>query len=288
MLSLLAGTLLLLALSLNSLRKRAWLVGFGVFGATAMIMAGGKTGIIGGIVSVALFYVLQGRFAAGFSWLVGTFVLGCIVFAVTPLPTYFNSYSQAGGLSSLTGRTDLWRAVWPDILGHPVAGHGYMASRFLGSHVSGEEWATHTHNGFIEVIYNNGLVGLIILLAIMRATAKNLRQALWIPRGARIRLLAVGSGPTWINLLRHPHNRKVRLLAISSGAIWINLLINGLTNATFGGLPSSPCMLLLGLLVVSEALRRNSRPLLGYPQRSVAPACSPSAVGARTDEFACA
>jgi hypothetical protein len=41
-LSLSAGTLVLLALILNYMRKRTWLVGFGILGASVMIMAGGK------------------------------------------------------------------------------------------------------------------------------------------------------------------------------------------------------------------------------------------------------
>jgi O-antigen ligase len=237
-LSLMAGTLLLLALSLNSLRKRAWLVGFGVLGATVMIMAGGKAGIVGGIASVALFYVLQKRFAAGFGWLLGLFALGGIVFAVTPLSTYFTAYQEAGSLSSLTGRTELWRAAWPQIMQRPLIGHGFMASRFIELQVSGVSWeAMHTHNGFLEVLYESGLVGLIILVAIILVTVKNLRR-----------------------VLKGLPNRKVRLLAIGSGAISINLLINGFFNATFGGQPVSPFILLLGLLVVSEALRRNAQP----------------------------
>ena len=236
MLSLLAGTLLLLALSLNSLRKRTWLLGFAFLGATVMIMAGGKAGIIGGIASVTLFFVLQKRVAAGFGWVLGVLVLGGIILAVTPLSTYFATYQEQGQLSTLTGRTGLWKAVWPEIMQHPIVGYGYMASRFVELQLEGDTWvAGHTHNGFLEILYTNGLVGLIILVEIILVTVKNLGRA-----------------------LKSTPNRKVRLLAIGSGAICVNLLINGFFNATFGGQPSSPFILLLGLLVVSEVLRRNA------------------------------
>ena len=236
MVSLLAGTLLLLALSLNLLRKRTWLVGFAFLGLAVMIIAGGKAGIIGGLASITVFFVLQKRVATGFGWLLGVFVLGGAIIAVTPVATYFTTYLEQGQLSTISGRTALWRAVLPEIMQHPIAGHGYMSSRFLGLHVSGVPWvAMHTHNGFLEILYTNGLIGLIIVVAISLVTVKNLRRA-----------------------LKSPPDTNVRLLAIGSGAICINLLINGFFNATFGGQPSSPFMLLLGLLIVSEVLRRNA------------------------------
>jgi len=235
-LSLSAGTLVLFALTLNSLRKRTWLTGFAIVGATVMIVAGGKAGIAAGIASVTLFFVLQKRFAAGFGWFLGVLVLGGIVLAVTPLPTYFTAYQEQGQLSTVTGRTDLWKLVWPEITQHPIVGHGYLASRFLSQEVEGTfAEAGHTHNGFIEALYNNGLVGLIILVGIHLVIVKNLWGA-----------------------LKGPPNRNAHLLAVGSWAIYLNLLINGLFNATFGGRASAPFMLLLGLVVVSEVLRRNA------------------------------
>jgi O-antigen ligase len=235
-LSLSAGTLLLLALILNSVQKRTWLVGFGILSATVMIMAGGKAGIAAGIASVTLFFVLQKRVAAGFGWLLGVLVLGGTILAVTPLATYFITYQEAGLLSTVTGRTDLWRAIWPEIMQHPIVGHGYLASRFLSEEVEGAfAQAGHTHNGFIEALYNNGLVGLCIVVGIHFVIVKNLWRAL--------------KGST---------NGNAHLLAVGSSAIYVNLLINGLFNATFGGRASTPFMLLLGLVVVSEVLRRNA------------------------------
>jgi O-antigen ligase len=235
-LSLSAGVLVILALVLNSLHKRTWLVGFGILSATVMIMAGGKAGIAAGIASVTLFFLLQKRVAAGFGWLLGVLVLGGTILVVTPLATYFTTYQKSGLLSTVTGRTDLWKAVWPEILQHPIVGHGYLASRFLSEEVEGTfAQAGHTHNGFIEALYNNGLVGLIILVGIHFVIVKNFWRA-----------------------LKNPSNRNAYLLAVGSLAIYINLLVNGLVNASFGGRASTPFMLLLGLVVVSEALRRNT------------------------------
>jgi O-antigen ligase len=218
------------------MRKRTWLLGFAFLGATVMIMSGGKAGIAAGIASVTLFYVLQKRVAAGFGWLLGVLALGVIILLATPLATHFITYQKQGQLSTITGRTDLWKAVWPEIMQHPIVGQGYLASRFLSERVEGTfASAGHTHNGFIEAQYNNGLVGLIILVGIHFVIVKNL----WRP-------------------LKDASNRNAHLLAVGSSAIYVNLLLNGLFNATFGGRASAPFMLLLGLVVVSEALRRNA------------------------------
>jgi O-antigen ligase len=236
-LSLCAGTLVVLALILNSLRKRTWLAGFVIVGATVMIMSGGKAGIAAGIASVTLFFVLQKRVAAGFGWLLGVLVLGGIILSATPLATHFTTYQEQGQLSTITGRTDLWKAIWPEIRQHPIVGHGYLSSRFVSQEME-MPWAEtgHMHNGFLEALYNNGLVGLIILVGIHLIIVKNLWRA-----------------------LKGPPDRNAHLLAAGSSAIYVNLLINGLFNATFGGRASAPFMLLLGLLVVSEALLRNTR-----------------------------
>jgi O-antigen ligase len=233
-----AGTLVLLALVLHSLRKRAWLLGLAIVGATLMIMTGGKAGIAAGIASVALFYVLQRRRGAALAWLVGVFALGSVIFALTPLPTYFITYQERGHVFTLTGRTEVWKAVWLEVLEHPIVGHGYVASRLLSIEMGGRYVTElgHAHNGFLDTLYNNGLIGLTILVVIHLAIVRNLWRA-----------------------SKAPPNRKANLLTIGSWAMYLNLLIAGLFNSTFGGAARPPFMLLLGLVVVSEVLRRNAR-----------------------------
>ena len=233
-----AGTLVLLSLTLNSLRNRSWLLGFAFVGSTVMIMAGGKAGIAAGIMSVTLFFFLQKRVAASLGWLLAVFALGIVILAVTPLPTYFTAYQQHGHLSTLTGRTELWSAVRPEIMEHPIVGHGYLGSKFLPEDVEVPmEQSGTMENGFLEALYNNGLVGLIILIVIHLVIVKKLWRA-----------------------LEGPLNRNGHLLAVGSWAIYINLLIAGLFNATFGGAARPPFMLLLGLVVVSEKLRSMTHP----------------------------
>ena len=240
-LALAAGTLVLLSLTLNSLRNRSWLLGFALLGAAVMIMSGGKAGTIAGLASVTLFYILQKRIAAGFGWLMGAFGLGCFIFAVTPLSTYFTAYQEQGQLSTLTGRTELWRAVRPEIISHPILGHGYLASKFVPDAVEVPiEQTGNMENGFLEALYNNGLVGLIVLIVIHLSIVR----ALW-------------------RVLKSRPNRNILLLGAGCWAIYINLLIAGQFNSIFGGAARPQFMLLLGLVVVSEALRRNAHQAVG-------------------------
>ena len=180
-------------------------------------------------------------FNAGFGWLVGAFALGCVIFAVTPLSTYFSTYQEQGQLSTLTGRTELWKAVRPEIIAHPILGHGYLASKFVPDDVEVPiEQTGNMENGFLEALYNNGLVGLIILVIIHLSIVR----ALW-------------------RVMRSPPNKNVHLLGAGCWAIYTNLLIAGQFNSIFGGAARPQFMLLLGLVVVSEALRRNAHQAAG-------------------------
>jgi O-antigen ligase len=235
-----AGSLTLLAVILNSLRKRIWLLGFVFVGAAVMIMSGGKAGIVGGIVSVTLFFLLQKRPVAAFGWLLAVVALGSVILAATPLATHFTTYYKRGELSTVTGRTELWQAAWPEIVQRPIVGHGYLASRFLSEEVEGTfPEAGHMHNGFLEALYNNGVIGLTIIVLIHLVIVRNL----------------------WLALKRLP-SREGKLLAVGSWAIYVNLFINGLFSATFGGAARAPFMLLLALLVISEKLRTMADPAL--------------------------
>jgi hypothetical protein len=232
-----AGVLLLLAFTLNSLRKRTWLAGFVVLGATVMLISGGKAGIIAGTVSVTLFFVLQKRPALAFGWLLGIFALGCVVFAVTPLPTYFSTYYEQGQVYSITGRTDLWVGALAAIKQHPILGNGYAAGRFVSLQVEGAfTEAGNLHNGFLEVLYDNGVIGLVPLLAIHVVILKNL-----------------------VAVLKAAGQRDSLVMGIGTLALYVCILINGFFNAVFGGRAYAPFMLLMALVVISEALRKRMR-----------------------------
>jgi O-antigen ligase len=237
-LSAMAGSLLLLLLTLNSLRRRGWLVVLGILTAGLMLLAGGKAGIVAGIVSCTLFFLLQRKFAAGFGIVAGISLIGIGILLFTPLSIYMRSYVESGELSTLTGRTELWAVGWSEILQAPILGHGHAAAKVLNATAwPGHPEAQQLHNGFLEVLYNNGLPGLLLLLAMHVAIVGNLAR-----------------------VIRKAATREVHLLAVGSLALYLNILLNGLTNISFGGRATSMFMLFLALVMIADSLDRISQP----------------------------
>lgn len=227
-----AGTLFLFALTFFIEQGRAKYLALVGFGFCCMVLSGGKGGIVAALVAGASFIVLRKSFKAGVLFLAVVVVAGGILVATTPLKKYLTDYAQSDQVETGTGRVGLWKVVLPAILEKPVFGHGFYASKFIVEDESGIDWpAGHTHNGFLEVLYNNGVVGLLLLLAVLFRTVRNL---LWV-----IRKVRAGEARTW---------------AIGAFALFVFLMLNGMLNATFGGKPSSAYLLLLSLLVVSEVL----------------------------------
>jgi O-antigen ligase len=229
-----AGTLVLIALTLYSLKRRWWVIAFGVLGVAVMILAAGKAGIISGIISAALFFLFQKRVASSLGVLIGIAAIGILLISVTPLGRYFSDYSKSGQGSTISGRTELWKSALPAAMASPILGHGYVASRFASTEEeeSAVEDAGHLHNGFLEAFYNNGLIGLVLLLLIHFSILRNL-----------------------LYVAKHPISRGAYLLAIGCSAVYANLLLNGMFNASFGGHAYAPFMLFLALVLIAEKLR---------------------------------
>jgi O-antigen ligase len=228
-----AGTLLLLSLMLYSISRKRWLLVMAVIGVAVMIFAGGKTAIVAGIVCGLLYFVLQGRLSSAVILTAAVAAVGAFVLAFTPLASHFSWYFSSGQLGTISGRADLWRTVAPAIWKHPFIGHGYLASRFIALQIENVPFgAPHMHNGFLEVMYNQGLIGLILIVIIHLVIVRNLFRA--------FRLRNTSNG--------------MHLFAIGCIALYLNLLINGMFNASFGGRAEAPFMLLLALVVISDRL----------------------------------
>ena len=201
-----------------------------------MLLAGGKAGIVGGVLSVMLFFLLKKKVGSALLSIVAIVVLGFVLLSVVaPLRGYVDSYAEEGQADNLTGRTDLWVAAIPLIRQSPIFGQGYMASKFVSLEVEGVRWdASHLHNSFLEVLYNNGIVGLVLILFMHAAIIKNL-----------------------LHVIRQPGApRELYEIAVGFLAVYANLLINSFFNATIGGRPSTLFMIFLALFVLSESLRK--------------------------------
>ncbi|MGB3652387.1 MAG: O-antigen ligase family protein [Rivularia sp. (in: cyanobacteria)] len=66
---------------------------------------------------------------------------------------------------TLNGRTDLWEPVLNQILQRPLFGYGYAAfwtSPFASNIRLTYEWASNSHNGFLEIMLDLGICGFLI------------------------------------------------------------------------------------------------------------------------------
>ncbi len=236
-LSLMAGLLLLVSMTLFAIRKRGWLLIMAGLGMLVMLVAGGKAGILAGVFSALLFFVLQKRIRYALGLLVIFLVVGGVLLATTPLAKYFEDYNRSNEASTITGRTDLWTTIWPAIQEKPILGHGYVASRFLSFDVNVVGWEPpHTHNSFIESLYNNGIPGLVLVVIMNIIIIRNLLVA-----------------------LKNQADRQAFFLAVGGFSIYVSLLINGMFKVSFGGTPDNSFIMFLALFVISIKLQEMAR-----------------------------
>lgn len=232
-----AGALLLLVLILYSRRKGEGMhksaILIGMAACAIMVLAGSKTGILAAIFSGALYFLVRRKFGAAVTYIATTTALVAILALSTPLGDYFRLYEQRQGASSFSGRTTLWNAVIPTIKQKPIVGHGYLASEFVSIQVNAVEWQVpHLHNGFLEALYNSGVIGLSVISIILIIIPWNLCRV----------------------LRRAPPASRIYEIATGCLALYAFLLINGCFNSSFGGKPTVPFMLMLALVVSSQKL----------------------------------
>jgi len=87
--------------------------------------------------------------------------------------------------ATLSGRMDIWSAVIPKIMVHPWLGYGYASFWLgMGGQASADLWSIlgwpvpHSHNGFLDLLEELGVVGLGLFLAGLIVSFR--RGLLWI------------------------------------------------------------------------------------------------------------
>jgi O-antigen ligase len=231
------GVLLVLVLMNWRFKKNPLLFAIAAFSVVMMALAGGKAGILASVVALIVFFLsVKGARQALAALLVLCFIFSIFV-AFTPLGSYLQRYNQSGQASTLTGRVDLWKTIWPEIVSRPIMGHGYQASRFLSAEVPGVfAEAGQTHNSLLEPLYNNGILGLMLIVIMNVVIVRNLFAA-----------------------MKNRSDKTVRFLAAGSFAIYANLFVWGMfTAGPFGGQPNSPFIVFLTIFIVSCFLKKST------------------------------
>jgi O-antigen ligase len=185
----------------------------------AVFMAGGVVGIFlslsrGGMIGL-VFEVILLALMTGSNL---KKVLSLVVLAGVGLVAIQTQYARRAAISANytaedaeTSRFELWKAGQNAFLAHPILGIGSNQFREYSheyGEISGDNRNKNTHNTFLEVLVNNGLVGFAVFLLLIRSIVRELKGA--APRVDEGRFEAV------------------RLAALVS--VW-SLLFRGLTNA---------------------------------------------------------
>lgn len=91
----------------------------------------------------------------------------------TPFAGGFLLYDPSHALgreSTLTGRTDIWRYLAPFALSKPFLGHGFGG---FWTDVMRETTSSHAHNGYLDIILNNGFLGLFLVGGFLLANCRS-------------------------------------------------------------------------------------------------------------------
>ncbi len=131
-------------------------------------------GMAAGVIFLLLcFYLKRRLLAAG---VVALSLVGTLLLVVDPglelmeqakrrAVSKITREESAESLTSLTGRTALWDAIWIQVWASPLIGHGYFVTSPTG--LLDVWWgpANHTaHNAFLQVLVSTGGIGLLLFL----------------------------------------------------------------------------------------------------------------------------
>jgi len=237
-----AAAVMLTALILFYVEKKRHYVPLGLVGVMVMFLAFGKTGIAAGMVGVLLFLALRGQFVRSLGLVAGIAVVGVLIISFTPIAGYLHSYA---GADTFTGRTSIWAAGIQSIRESPYSliwGHGYLATYFAFTRGAAQIEFMHLHNAFLEVAYNDGLLGLGLLLLVNGVIIKNIFGTLRMAATLR------ANG--------HQQGARAYLLTVGVLALYVNSFLGGLFSANFGGRPRNFYMLFLAIFMLSAVMQQ--------------------------------
>lgn len=145
-----------------------------------LVMCGSATGVLQFIFGAFVLLVLRSYFnAPRWRFLFLMFCLiGLAALAVSAQMLLAAFLESSGRTETLSGRTVIWSEIWPFILERPWLGWGQNAfwsdaTRFFGNSF----WVgtrNHSHNAYIEVLIDLGIVGLTAQMMYMTSMLRRL------------------------------------------------------------------------------------------------------------------
>jgi exopolysaccharide production protein ExoQ len=140
--------------------------------------------------------------------------------AVVVAANYGTVAALVGRDATLTGRTEIWKHVWPFILARPVLGWGYAA---FWRGTQGEAFKVvaamrfiifHAHNGFLEIWLEMGAIGLVLFACSYLRAWRRLWQ--WLRSGQIERVIWI----LFVLVLIGLYDLDENSLLIYNGLFW--------------------------------------------------------------------
>lgn len=235
-------------------RRRAMLVLWGVLATALLVKAASATVYLSlVVVLVVLAAALIARAASGPGQrrlMYVAFTAVAVIGVTTAVLLRDQLLSMFGKSGDLTGRLDIWQAVWERALTRPVFGNGFSspwvpwAPGFDGWIVDHGLTVFHAHNMWLDVFLQLGIVGVA-----MMALA-------WLALTWRAWFFAVDR-PRWDLDAKRPYS-PISLLPVLLVAV---LLFEGLVE-------SAPIVLWGWLLLVMLSFKMKSAPLIGIGEHA--------------------
>jgi O-antigen ligase len=142
-----------------------------------LLAAASRTAMIMAAVVLGILFVLRARptviaatvALAGFAGMALLTLDPGLESIETPLDVVVEKFTRgesSESLSSLTGRTDLWDAIWASYWDSPIIGHGYFVTSRAGEIDVWSGPSNRTaHNAMLQVLVTTGAVGLMLFLS---------------------------------------------------------------------------------------------------------------------------
>lgn len=145
-----------------------------------IVLSGSSTGILTVALFIPLIIFLKSR-----QRILSTITVVVFIGVVLPLmnmnSSLLNSIVEGIFGKSLTfsGRKYIWSYVLSNLTSNPIFGNGFNSIEVLLKNKVipiYERIATHSHNGFLQVFLENGLIGLVIIISIIFVFLSNLKK----------------------------------------------------------------------------------------------------------------
>lgn len=187
-------------------KRRLWLVVLIAACLLSLVYAESRAGMLGTVLGIATFFavgwrvrwfVVLGGFALFLGWLAinlsHDLELAAFSYATHRDPTYLRDNPDEISVQRVAAtRLRQWLPGWRLVKQRPILGQGYGVGGTGARAAGGQEFGYALHNSYLQVWQENGLVGLLLLAAIVLVVLWRILKSFAIPKSLPTSLLWAG------------------------------------------------------------------------------------------------